>query len=236
MAQHKHGIWALIRHDADPHNHHHHKSPHSHSWMDGFIHSTIMILGMEFMDKTFFISAIMSMTHNKWAILAGSVGALFLMNAISCGMGVVIPVMVSRKTTLMMAAILFSYFGVKMIVDGLRMKSDENGELEEAQEEIKSNMKVEDVALESSPLIDSPQTTASTCKPMDSVVLQVFLMIFFAEWGDRSQVSTILLAGTHPVMSVFLGGCPFWAALSWRPWCRLVLSRFSVGVVAGNDG
>ena len=24
MAQHKHGIWALIRHDADPHNHHHH--------------------------------------------------------------------------------------------------------------------------------------------------------------------------------------------------------------------
>ena len=74
--------------------------------MDGFIHSTIMILGMEFMDKTFFISAIMSMTHNKWAILAGSVGALFLMNAISCGMGVVIPVMVSRKTTLMMAAIL----------------------------------------------------------------------------------------------------------------------------------
>ena len=104
-----------------------------------------------------------------------------------------------------------------MIVDGLRMKSEyfhmvsltlsENGELEEAQEEIKSNMKVEDVALESSPHIDSPQTTASTCKPMDSVVLQVFLMIFFAEWGDRSQVSTILLAGTHPVMSVFLGGC-----------------------------
>ena len=104
-----------------------------------------------------------------------------------------------------------------MIVDGLRMKSEyfhmmsltlsENGELEEAQEEIKSNMKVEDVALESSPLIDSPQTTASTCKPMDSVVLQVFLMIFFAEWGGRSQVSTILLAGTHPVMSVFLGGC-----------------------------
>ena len=74
--------------------------------MDGFIHSTIMILGMEFMAKTFFISAIMSMTHNKWAILAGSVGALFVMNAIACGMGVVIPVMVSRKTTLMMAAIL----------------------------------------------------------------------------------------------------------------------------------
>lgn len=76
--------------------------------MDGFIHSTIMILGMEFMDKTFFISAIMAMTHNKWAILIGSVGALFLMNAISCGMGVVIPVMVSRSTTLIVASILVS--------------------------------------------------------------------------------------------------------------------------------
>ena len=45
------------------------------------------------------------------------------------------------------------------------------------------------------------------CKLQDSVIVQIFLMIFFAEWGDRSQVSTILLAGTHPVLSVFCGGC-----------------------------
>ena len=76
----------------------------------------------------------------------------------------------------------------------------------EAQEEINLNFKESETNLESSPLI-SPTTESKMCKPHDSVALQIFLMIFFAEWGDRSQVSTILLAGTHPVVSVFLGGC-----------------------------
>ena len=77
--------------------------------MDGFIHSTIMIVSMEFMDKTFFISAIMSMTHNKWIILIGSVAALFLMNGISCVMGVVLPMFMSIRVTVFVASILVFY-------------------------------------------------------------------------------------------------------------------------------
>lgn len=74
--------------------------------MEGVTHSTIMIVSMEFMDKTFFISAIMSMTYNKWVVLIGSLAALFLMNGISCLMGVVLPVIMSRAVTLMFAAFL----------------------------------------------------------------------------------------------------------------------------------
>ena len=83
----------------------------------------------------------------------------------------------------------------------------DKGELEEAQEEIKASMKVEDDVIESSPLINTPSTESKICKPSNNVMMQVFVMIFFAEWGDRSQVSTILLAGTNPVLAVFLGGC-----------------------------
>lgn len=84
----------------------------------------------------------------------------------------------------------------------------DTGELDEAQEEIESAFKpANEHATEDSPLLVSPTTEAKMCKPQDSVIIQIFLMIFFAEWGDRSQVSTILLAGTHPVLSVFLGGC-----------------------------
>lgn len=64
-----------------------------------------------------------------------------------------------------------------------------------------------DHTTEDSPLLLSPTTEEKMCNPQDSVIVQIFLMIFFAEWGDRSQVSTILLAGTHPVFSVFCGGC-----------------------------
>ena len=74
--------------------------------MEGFTHSTIMIVSMEFMDKTFFISAIMSMTHNKWLILVASLAALFLMNGISCAMGVVLPIIMSRNVTVTIAAVL----------------------------------------------------------------------------------------------------------------------------------
>ena len=68
-------------------------------------------------------------------------------------------------------------------------------------------MKVEDDVMENSPLITTPSTESKICKPSNNVMMQVFIMIFFAEWGDRSQVSTILLAGTNPVFAVFLGGC-----------------------------
>lgn len=73
------------------------------------MHSTMMILSMEFMDKTFFISAIMAMTHNKWVILVASVSALFLMNGISCAMGIVLPVLMSRTVTVSIASVLVTY-------------------------------------------------------------------------------------------------------------------------------
>ena len=72
-------------------------------------HSTIMIVSMEIMDKTVFIYAIMSMTYNKWVVLIGSLAALFLMNGISCLMGVVLPVIMSRAVTLLFAAFLVGF-------------------------------------------------------------------------------------------------------------------------------
>ena len=72
-----------------------------------------MILSMEFMDKTFFISAIM--THNKWVILVASVTALFLMNGISCAMGIVLPVLMSRTVTVSIASVLVEKLTVPFI-------------------------------------------------------------------------------------------------------------------------
>lgn len=38
-----------------------------------------------------------------------------------------------------------------------------------------------------------------------SVFFKVFTMIFLAEWGDRSQISTIILAAREDVVGVFIG-------------------------------
>lgn len=95
--------------------------------MDGFVHSTIMIVSMEFMDKTFFISAIMAMSHNKWVILLGSVAALFLMNGISCLMGVVLPMFMSRKVTVIVAAVLVLHHSLGLSLVYLFWRQDDIG-------------------------------------------------------------------------------------------------------------
>ena len=39
------------------------------------------------------------------------------------------------------------------------------------------------------------------------VFLNCFTMTFIAEWGDRSQLATIVLAGLNDVWGVVVGGC-----------------------------
>jgi len=47
----------------------------------------------------------------------------------------------------------------------------------------------------------------STEVAFDKVFTQSLTLTFFAEWGDRSQISTIALASHKNVFGVTLGGC-----------------------------
>lgn len=42
---------------------------------------------------------------------------------------------------------------------------------------------------------------------MNAVFIKAFVLTFIAEWGDRSQLSTVTLATTTNMYAVFLGGC-----------------------------
>lgn len=39
------------------------------------------------------------------------------------------------------------------------------------------------------------------------VFIETFTMTFLAEWGDRSQISTVILAAREDVFGVTLGAC-----------------------------
>lgn len=39
------------------------------------------------------------------------------------------------------------------------------------------------------------------------IFMQAFTMTFVAEWGDRSQITTIVLAASENLWGVILGGC-----------------------------
>merc|ERR1712209_134837 len=45
------------------------------------------------------------------------------------------------------------------------------------------------------------------CLKIFKLFVNTFTLTFIAEWGDRSQLATIVLAGIHDVVGVILGGC-----------------------------
>lgn len=72
-------------------------------------------------DKTFLIAAVMSMRYNRVVVFAGAIGALIVMSILSVGIGVAVPSVLSRTYTHYAAAILFAYFGFKLLKEAREM-------------------------------------------------------------------------------------------------------------------
>jgi putative Ca2+/H+ antiporter (TMEM165/GDT1 family) len=52
------------------------------------------------------------------------------------------------------------------------------------------------------------KAVAAAARPLlPAVLVEVFVMTFLAEWGDRSQIATIGLAASNNALGVTLGGC-----------------------------
>lgn len=96
-----------------------------------------MIVVSEIGDKTFLIAAILAMRQSRTTVFAGAFAALALMSILSAFMGVVLPTLLPRSVTTLMAAVLFLVFGVKMLRDATQMTGEEMGEeWEEAKREV----------------------------------------------------------------------------------------------------
>jgi putative Ca2+/H+ antiporter (TMEM165/GDT1 family) len=103
------------------------------------IHSFAVILVTEIGDKTFFIAAVLSMRYinSRIFVYAGAMGALLLMHVLSAIMGLAFPTLIPKSFTHYAAALLFAYFGVKLLNDSRSMDGDgPSDELEEVEQEL----------------------------------------------------------------------------------------------------
>lgn len=179
----------------------------------GFIHAFIasfsVILVSEIGDKTFFIAAIMAMRHPRLTVFAGAISALALMTVLSALFGWLANV-IPRAYTFYISTALFALFGLKMLKEGCQMSPNEGqGELEEVQ----TNLRKKDEEYEKQAILPDPETGGIRKAKSDSLVtmisrifLQSFTLTFLAEWGDRSQLTTIILGAREDVYGVILGG------------------------------
>ncbi|GFR98880.1 transmembrane protein 165-like [Elysia marginata] len=177
----------------------------------GFVASLSMIIVSELGDKTFFIAAIMAMTHSRFTVLMGAIAALFAMTFLSAMVGYATTV-IPRSVTYYISSALFAIFGLKMLREGWAMSEDEG---KEEYEEVQADLKRREDEIEKQSLSTADvESGAGYRSPgrrflsgvLSTVFLQSLTLTFLAEWGDRSQIATIILGAREDVFGVMLGG------------------------------
>ncbi|CAJ1344797.1 unnamed protein product [Effrenium voratum] len=113
------------------------------------------------------------------------------MTALSATIGLVLPKLMPREYTHWAAVGLFVYFGIKLLLEAFQMLRSGGGvgpseELEEVEQSLKDSSAKE--------------------KKSWAIAIQALTLTFLAEWGDRSQISTIALAAAKDPLGVTLGG------------------------------
>jgi len=189
------------------------KAKIDYNFLHAFFASISVIIVSELGDKTFFIAAIMAMRHSRVVVFLGAIAALGLMTVLSVFLGYATTV-IPRKYTFYISTALFALFGLKMLKEGYDMDPNEGQEeLEEVSAELKKkeaelqSMETNDV--ETGVIRSQLRRTGVTrifsrlCSP---IFLQAFTLTFLAEWGDRSQLTTIILGSRENPLGVSIGG------------------------------
>ncbi|KER33880.1 hypothetical protein T265_00323 [Opisthorchis viverrini] len=174
----------------------------------------------------------MSMQHPRCLVYAGAMCALGTMTVLSGKIAFnlfsVLAILgyattvIPRSFTFYLSGVLFLLFGVKMIYDGRSTvgvtsilsayqmsPTDAQDEYEEVKLQLaqSNSTDLEMGKVDSSQMSSTRETIRYTMKRIFSPILaEAFILTFLAEWGDRSQLTTIVLAATKSVSGVIVGG------------------------------
>ena len=161
------------------------------SLTDGFLSAFLLIFFSEIGDKTFFIAVLLATQQSKGSVFAGTFGALAVMTVISVGIGQVFHVAEEASGAFLssdvpwddyLAIALLLFFGVQTLL------SAEEDTAEEEEEDAKvavAGMEFDGAA---------------------ALIISTFVLVFAAEWGDKSFIATIALSAAASPIGVALGG------------------------------
>ncbi|XP_068221101.1 putative divalent cation/proton antiporter TMEM165 isoform X6 [Palaemon carinicauda] len=183
------------------------------SFTSAFVSALTMIIVTELGDKTFFIAAIMAMNHPRLTVFAGAMTALAIMHILSSMFGYVIT-WIPRVYTFYASSVLFAIFGLKMLREGWNMKPEEG---QEEFEEVQSDLRRREDDLQKEPLEEGGagmrgrgpkrnKILGRILTVVSRIFWQALTLTFLAEWGDRSQIATVVMAAREDVYGVIVGG------------------------------
>lgn len=162
----------------------------------GFLQAFLLIFVSELGDKTFFIAGLLAAKYGRFISFTGSLGALSVMTVISTVLGQLFHAVPTSLTQGIpfddyIAVAAFSYFGIKTLYDASQLKGDDNAGILEEQAEAEKTVQ--------------ELTADQKRKSSIALIVQTFSLVFAAEIGDRSFLSTIALSAALNPFAVAAG-------------------------------
>jgi putative Ca2+/H+ antiporter (TMEM165/GDT1 family) len=156
--------------------------------LTAFTAGLTLITVSELGDKTFFIAAILSMRHSRRWVFIGVVLALATMTILSVLLGQTASLL---PDTLLkwIEVVLFLAFGIKLLYEASQMQG--GAPVEEEEDAIAA--------------VQQAEKSGGRAKNQLAIVTKAFSLTFLGEWGDRTQIATIVLATTYHPLGVATG-------------------------------
>jgi Ca2+/H+ antiporter, TMEM165/GDT1 family len=157
--------------------------------LEAFTAGLLLITVSELGDKTFFIGMILAMRHPFKIVFPAVTAALAIMTILSVCMGQILRFFPPQYTHYMVIG-LFLVCGIKLLYDASKMPNKPNC----------TAIKEAELAIEAC----EGKATHRRRKNW-SVLVESFVLTFLAEWGDRTQITTIGLAASQNTLGVTTG-------------------------------
>lgn len=166
--------------------------------LTAFTAGLLLITVSELGDKTFFIAMCLAMRHSRRFVFLGAILALAAMTLISVMLGQV-ATLLPKQVIHLGTIVLFIVFGFKMLYDASKMPV-------ECREKslVSSADCTSDAEREALEAVAEAEANLRKKTPF-AISLEAFTLTFIAEWGDRTQINTMVLAASNNAIGITLG-------------------------------
>jgi len=204
--------------------------------LDAFFLSFCVVAMAEIFDKTWFVTLVLAMRHDKRPVFWGSFLSLSVHVIIAAVFGWYMSHMISMQALHFGVAILYGAFtilygydwatseGCDIIATGKEEVAPSFQEATSANEEGARMPGPAYGTLKKAPISERlrPRRTSK----FTDIFLVAFTAVFVAEWGDRTQIAMIGVHATQPLLPVMLGSGVAFGVLSLS---AVVVSKFLGG-------
>jgi len=179
-----------------------------------FCRSVALVGVAELFDKTWFMGLLLALRYRASTVFAGSVLALLLHTVLAAALGYAFARFFSPFWLNILAAAFFACFAVLYAKD-CYMDDPQGDAVEEGRREAEEDVDLGD-GTDGEASTTQKASLTGKAEPSECMVFsKSFMVVFIAEWGDRTQIAMIGQHASQPLIPVFLGSAVAFVLLTF---------------------